>query len=265
MRAIVTIGKSNEPSREQLPGTLISGPAGAYSPSVDTAEWNQWMARVAEEDVVPDIYSWHQIGGRAPDETIPDFNTLLDKYGLPQRPIDANEYALPEEQNPANTAWYIAQLERYNIRGLRANWGSGGELHDFMADVLFDDEGTYKPNAEWYVYKYYGEMTGKRAKTTASDDGLFDVFASVDGETVKLVAGTRTVQKPYDISVKGLTSVGLPSKGTVKIRTLRFDWEGKTVDTGGPVDLGVSDFEYSENKVSLPKRSKKISLLEVSS
>ncbi len=219
---------------------------------MDNENWNTWMSHVAEHSAIPDIYSWHQIGAwaREPDTTIPDFNTLRDRYGLPERPIDINEYAWPDEQNPANTAWYIAQLERHNLRGLRANWGGGGNLHDFMANLVFRDGYTYHPTGEWYLYRYYAQMTGDRVTTTASGDRLFDVFATTSGNVAKLVAGTRTVLAPYEIKVTGLTALGLPKKGSINIRTFRFDWAGIQADTGGAVNLGITKHAYSDDTVS---------------
>lgn len=211
------------------------------------------MSHIAEHNAVPDIYSWHQIGGweREPDTTIPDFHTLRDRYGLPDRPIDINEYAWPDEQHPANTAWYIAQLERHNLRGLRANWGGGGNLHDFMANLIFRADDTYHPTGEWYLYQYYAQMAGDRVATTASDDLLFDVFATTSGNAAKLIAGTRTVLAPYEIQVTDLTALGLPEEGSIDIRLLQFDWAGVEADTGGPVDLGITTYNYADNTVSL--------------
>lgn len=209
------------------------------------------MAQVAENDAAPDIYSWHQIGGREPDSTIPDFNTLREQHSLPQRPIDINEYASLEEQNPANAVFYLAQLERYNLRGLRANWGGGAELHDFMANLVFRDESdNYLPNGEWYIYKYYAEMSGDKLQTTSSSDKLFDVFATSSGGNAKILAGTRTKQAPYEIQVSNLSSLGLPEQGSVSVHGQQFDWAGQQTDTGGPVDLGVNTYEYSDNTVS---------------
>lgn len=236
-----------------MPGTLISGPSSAHSPSLDSETWRVWLSSVAEQDAVPDIYSWHQIGDweREPDSTVPDLNTLLAEYGLPQRPIDVNEYAWPDEQNPANTVYYLAQLERHNIRGLRAHWGSGSGLHDYMADLIFAADAVYYPNGEWQLYKYYASMGNKRVATKASSDLKFDVFATRSPKAIKVIAGSRTVQAPYDIEISGLSSFGgLKSEGTVQVRTLRFDWEGPGGQVGAPVDLGLSEHSYSEDMVS---------------
>jgi hypothetical protein len=172
-------------------------------------------------------------------------------HKLPERPIDINEYAAKEEQNPANSVYYIAQLERHNLRGLRANWGSGRDLHDFLADLVHKgSDGAYHPNGEWQLYKYYAQMAGDRLATTASSDSRFDVFATKAGSVVKIIAGTRTILAPYDIKVFGLQSLGLPEKGNVRVNVTRFDWAGDRGRVDAPVELGQSVFAYTGNTVS---------------
>jgi hypothetical protein len=171
-------------------------------------------------------------------------------HSLPDRPIDINEYADKKEQNPANSVYYIAQLERHNLRGLRANWGSKGDLHDYLANLVFkDSNGTYYPNGEWQLYKYYAQMGGERLATTASSDRRFDVFATKSGSAIKVIAGTRTILAPYSIEVSGLQSLGLPAQGTVRANVLRFDWAGDSGRVDAPVSLGITEFSYSSNKV----------------
>lgn len=209
------------------------------------------MERIAADNAIPDIYSWHQIGDedRQPDKVMPDFNAMRETHGLPERPIDVNEYAWPESQNPAHTTWYLAQFERHNLRGLRANWGSGGQLHDLMADLVFHDNGTYRPNGEWYLYQYYTQMKGTRVMTTGSEDLSFDAFSVVSNVGAKIITGTRNLKAPYQLVVTGLSALGLPDEGTVQVRKIQFNWSGKATDTGAPVDLGLSQHKISNGTV----------------
>ncbi|KAK1985659.1 glycoside hydrolase superfamily [Colletotrichum cereale] len=240
--------------RAELPGTLISGPSAASTPSLDNEKWDSWLSTISTNDTIPDIYAWHQIGdeNRELDRVVPDFNTLLAKHSLPERPIDINEYAWSYRQNPANSAFYLAQLERHNLRGLRANWGGGSALHDFMADLVFNNaDGSYSPNGDWYLYKYYAQMVGERVATAPSADYQSDVFAVVDGINVKVLAGTPTIQSNYEIKISGLSHLGLPSGGTVEVHSRRFDWLGTKVDVGEPVDLGVVSLDYSSDTLTI--------------
>ncbi|OAG06199.1 glycoside hydrolase [Paraphaeosphaeria sporulosa] len=239
--------------RKLLPTTLISGPSAAHPPSLDDAKWKAWLSAVKKSKSLPDIYSWHQIGSwsREPDRVIPDFTTLLKNQDLPQKPIDINEYAALEEQNPANSAFYLAQLERHNLRGLRANWGSGKKLHDEMGNLVYKGASGYVPNGDWQLYKYYASMKGDRFATTVSKDLLFDVFATKQDRVVKIIAGTRTIKAAYDISIKGLTSLGLSADGNVNVQVYRFDWAGNQAKIGDPVNLGISSYKYSKDQLLL--------------
>ncbi|KAF4341455.1 hypothetical protein FBEOM_4616 [Fusarium beomiforme] len=254
--------------REALPGIILSGPAMAHSPSLTDSKWQTWLESVAGNETVPDHFSWHQIGtgSREPDTTVPEFTTLRAQYGVPEKPIDVNEYAALDEQNPANSVYYLAQLERHNLRGLRANWGSGSDLHNWMGNLVYSTTGTsdgsYYPNGEWQVYKYYASMGGERALTKASSDLKFDVFATKEAGNVKILVGTRSIKAPYNITVNGLDSVRLHQKGSVKVRTYRFDWAGPNGKVGDPVDLGVQTYQYSSNTVKIPLSSKAAPLVK---
>jgi hypothetical protein len=181
---------------------------------------------------------------------MPDFITMKAVHSLPDLPIDVNEYADKPEQNPANSVYYIAQLERHNLRGLRANWGSKGALHDYLANLVYSKNGVYYPNGEWQLYKYYATMNGDRLVTTASPDRRFDVFATKAGSAVKIIAGTRTIHAPYEIAVSGLHSLGLSAEGSVKVNVLRFDWDGEQGRVDAPVDLGLATMSYTSDTVS---------------
>lgn len=237
--------------RSLLPEVEISGPAMAHSPNLSDTNWQTWMQAVSAHNTVPDRYSWHQIGEweREPDTTIPDFNTLRSQAGLPERPIDVNEYAWPTEQNPGTSAWYLSQLERHDIRGLRANWGSGSGLHDFMANLIANTtKGEYYPNGEWQLYKYYAGMKGERLETEAAGDLLFDVFGTVgEKDEVKIIVGSRTVQAEYEIVVEGFGQ----EVDVVDVRTWRFDWKGLDGEVDGPVDLGVAEVQVMGGSMTL--------------
>ena len=181
---------------------------------------------------------------------MPDFNKMRATYSLPEKPIDINEYAWSTEQNPANSVYYISQLERYNMRGLRSNWGSGSGLHDFMGSMIAKSNGKYVPNGDWQLYKYYANMTGERLATTASTNPQFDVFAVKEKSVLKIIAGTRSLQRDSAISITGLDKLGFPSSGSISVRSYRFDWKGAQGQVGDPVNMGATTRTYSSGNVS---------------
>ncbi|KAF2024296.1 hypothetical protein EK21DRAFT_104781 [Setomelanomma holmii] len=155
------------------------------------------------------------------------FNNFRTQYGTPERPIDINEYGAPDKQSAPASVWHISRFERHNIRGLRGKWASYGNLHDFTANVLGKDGSTYFSNRDC------------RVATSSSANNLFDVLA-----------GNRRNTNTYDITITGLISVGLPSSGTVKIRTRRFNWTGQYSPVMTVDDLGIVEHTYTNDAVT---------------
>lgn len=175
-------------------------------------------------------------------------STLLKTYNLPSKPLNIDEYGTFPEQVPAGSAWWIAQLERVDAIGLRGNWLSGGQLHDFMASLLGKADATdptaggYWTNGDYQVYKYYNlNMTGYRVGTAPSVDLKLDAYATVGTDLVRVLTGVRIEMGTWEVEVTGLEAVGLPGEGTLSIHTWGFmDTGAHFGEVDGPTDLGVS-------------------------
>ncbi|EEU42698.1 uncharacterized protein NECHADRAFT_47861 [Fusarium vanettenii 77-13-4] len=242
---------------DELPEVLISGPSASQPATESSSWWQNYMRFIAENDAVPDIYTWHLlIPNRNLRESSSQFDKLRRRNSLPERPVVINEYAAWDnhEQSPAGGVFYISQLERHNTHGLRANWGSASKLHDLLANLLGKRDGEYYPVGEWHVYNYYKEkMTGDRVATSPSEDELFEVYATHGGTvgSVKILAAVRPVagRRTYDLTVTGLAHLGF--RGTrVNVRTLRFDGPDISTEIGDPVDLGVVQHEVTDDQVT---------------
>jgi hypothetical protein len=157
---------------------------------------------------------------------------MLQTYKLPVKPLNIDEYAIFSEQVPAGSAWWISQLERVNAHGLRGNWLSGWQLHDFMGSLVskpnadnskYSPTGSgYYPNGDYQVYQYYN-LTG-----------------------VRITTGT------WQITINNLSSVGLPTSGSLNIHTWGFTFGGHYAEVDAPNDLGWYSHTYSGNSVTFP-------------
>lgn len=255
-------------SNSAMDSVLISGPTLAFRPTDDNTWWTDWLSAIAGNNTIPDQYAYH-LEGETTDPnndleyTNASLTALLDQYSLPQRQININEYANFDEQIPAGAAWWISRFERYNAYGLRGNWLGGCKLHDFMASLLgkpgAEDstasctEGDYYPNGEYQVYKYYAlNMTGNRVNTTGSGDKIMDVYATIDDDMVRTLAGVRLQTGTWYLTIDSLSAAGLPESGNVSIQTYGFMDNGHFGEVDAPTDRGVASHSYSGDSVTFP-------------
>ncbi|OKL55462.1 hypothetical protein UA08_09318 [Talaromyces atroroseus] len=247
---------------------LLSGPASAGEPLASNTWWEAWASFVAANDSIPDQYAWHMESGTG--DLLSSHAGLLywqSTYGLPSKPININEYAVFDEQVPAGSAWWISQLERIDAHGLRGNWLSGYELHDFMASLLSKpgaDTSSYSatatgyfPNGDYQTYKYYYQnMTGYRVGTLPSSDLKLDAYATVgDDGYARVLVGVRITEGTWELQLNDLSSLDLPTSGTLDIKTWGFPVNADDTHYGevdGPTNLGVVAHTYSDNTVTFP-------------
>ncbi|RFN54063.1 glycoside hydrolase family 39 protein [Fusarium flagelliforme] len=237
--------------KKTLPSVRIAGPSISAIPTTGHDWWTDFLTECIKNDTLPDQWSWHMESGNDCDTmagSMKSFHDLLAKFDVPlekAKDVNINEYAVYGEQVPSAGAWWIAGLERENAHGLRGNWAIAGALHDFLAGLLCKPNATnenyaiegegYWPTAEYQVYKYYGsKMTGQRVKTTPTPDSFLDVYATVDDNAVRILAGTRSRSGDWTIEL-----TGLPEDEKVDIRTLAFVVKGsdKFNNVDGPEHL----------------------------
>ncbi|KAL5341058.1 glycoside hydrolase superfamily [Aspergillus crustosus] len=261
-------GRAHALFKDAFPSTALSGPSFAGTPNPTDNWWLTWASFVTSNHSLPDEHTWHSlVKSTTTTENLANYDALLALHGATRTgPANINEYGHPDEQTPAGGAWWIAQLERENMYGLRANWASAYALHDYLGQLLgkpgagtdeYERNGTgYWGNAEYAVYKYYGlELTGERVRTAATKNGTEDVYATVDYEdrVVRVLAGSRLTTGEWEVSLEGLSALGLKRNGKVQVRTLEFAGSDDVyARVDGPIDHGVKVYKYSRDELAIP-------------
>ncbi|GIM93673.1 RICIN domain-containing protein [Paractinoplanes toevensis] len=217
--------------RADMPGTLIVGPSYAGVPTTASgAWWNQYLDYVKANNAVPDIISWHSLPGD-PVANVAAANATLDSRGIAHpRPYQINEYGASDEQNPGDGAWYITRLERAGADGLRANWASGGNLHNDLGNLLVHNSaGQYQPKGEWWVYRFYAQQTGAGVATTPSAG--YDAYATKAAGNAKVLVGGGRTTGNLTVNLQGLdTTSGVVTGNQVRVRVQRIPY-----NSGGAV------------------------------
>ncbi len=236
--------------RAAFPTQPIVGPSLAGVPSTSAGWWTQYLDFVRSANVVPDIVSWHSLPGD-PVANVAAANASLDARGIPHpRPYQINEYGASNEQNPGDGSWYITRLERAGADGLRANWASGGNLHNDLGNLLVHNSaGQHQPKGEWWVYRFYGSQTGRIAATTPS--GSYDAFATATSGTAKVLVGGGGTTGNVAVALRRLdATTGIVQGNQVRVLVQRIPYNGGGA-VAGPVTVQNSVLTLSGNDVTV--------------
>jgi hypothetical protein len=235
--------------RAAFPAHLIVGPSLAGVPSTGGSWWTQYLDYVKANNAVPDIVSWHSLPGD-PVANVAAANSSLDARAIGHpRPYQINEYGASNEQNPGDGAWYIARLERAGADGLRANWASGGNLHNDLANLLIRTSGQYQPRGEWWVYNFYASQTGQVAPVTPSAN--YDGFATKDTGTAKVLVGGGRTTGNVAVNLQRLdATTGIVQNNQVRVRVQRVPFNGGGA-VAGPVTTQDSTMTLTGNGVTV--------------
>ncbi len=161
--------------RQLDPDALIGGVSYAtYQPNAMAS----WIKFCTENHCEPDCITWHELQ----TDKLSSFKSHLDhyrnlekQYGMEQREIIINEYAPQDDCSvPGKLVNWIALFEENKVSGCLPYWHNAGNLNDIAAD-------NNEPNGAWWLYKWYGEMSGETlaVSTSTSRDALYGL-ASID-------------------------------------------------------------------------------------
>ncbi len=168
-----------------------------------------WIKFCTENNCEPDYITWHELQ----TDKLSSFKSHLDHYralerefGMTEREIIINEYAPQDHCSvPGKLVNWIALFEENKVSGCLPYWHNAGNLDDIAAD-------NNEPNGAWWLYKWYGDMSGETLKLSTSTArselyGLASIddnkksanvlFGGVDG-SVNVVLNNVDKTVPFD-------------------------------------------------------------------
>lgn len=251
-------------TRNQFPNAKVTGPSYGHLPNFagPVMNYTEWARFVQQNGSVPDLMSLHFLYPNGDLElSINTWQGILSAAGVDYAGVwNVQEYGNPDQLYPSGAAWNIAQLERMNAPGLRANWVSGLELHDYAANLLskpksgqsYDELATgYYPAREFPVYSYYRQkMQGIRVQTVMTPNTLSDAYAVIcdSGRTLRILSGTRPATGTWQIQINSLSAIGLPTSGSVTTRVIQFNSAPTLYDAVDlPFDQGAATWYYGDD------------------
>jgi hypothetical protein len=215
--------------------------------------WNQsWMTTFLTDakasGTVPGIVSWHELqGSQNIAAHVAAYRALETSLGISPRPIAIEEYGTTGEVGvPGPLASYVAKFERAGVHDAElAFWNHYGTL----GDTLTDTGGS--PNGAYWLYKWYGDMSGNMLVTTPPAQTGIDGFAARNGAGNQISVVTGGCTGSCAVTVNGLSSLSAFGS-TVHVKLEYTPSKGRTTAVSGPVTISDTDYTVSGGSITVP-------------
>jgi hypothetical protein len=167
--------------------------------------------------------------------------------GISPRPIIIEEYGTRTEVGvPGALVGYIAKFERAGVTWADLPfWNQYGT----MGDTLVSTGGA--PNAAWWLYKWYGDMSGQMVATVPPAQTGIDGAAAVNSarNQVSVIFGGGSGSSA--VTVNGLSS--LAGFGTTAHAVLeQVVSQGRTTPVSGTQTISAADYPVSNGSITVP-------------
>lgn len=234
--------------REKDPSAKIVGPCYSY---YTRAKMTKFLNFCKENNCIPDIMSWHELGGvQNVSNNLKDYKALEASLGIKELPISINEYCDANhnfEGQPGSSACFIGKFERYKVDSACISWWfvpHPGRLGSLLATDI-------EKGAGWYLFKWYGDMTGNMVSVTPPNEASsnIDGAACVDSTSkyISLIMGgsnSGTVTTTF----KNIPSF-IGSTASVKVE--KVDWISKDTVCNGTTEVASKNYKVSDGQITL--------------
>ena len=237
--------------RQQDPGIKIIGPSYSY---YNQSYISSFLSFCKSNNCVPDVISWHELGGGDLIGNINSYRSLEKQLGVGPLLISINEYSgasrIDVEGQPGASAPIIAKFERAQVdTACISYWdvAHAGRLGSLLATNT-------ERNGGWWFYKWYGDMTGNMVSTTPptpTSATALDGFANLDTTAASssvLFGGVNdgTIQ----IVVKGFGSATFFGN-SVHAVVERTPFVNRTTVVSATTTVSTSDIAIANNQISV--------------
>ncbi len=159
------------------PSAMIAGPNDAVYRGHNSMY--SFLKYCRDNNCLPDIISWHELQVsclNTMSSHIADYRSICSSLSIPEVQIVINEYADYSDCGvPGRLVNWIARLEDNRVYGCLPFWHQANNLNDLASD---SNDG----NGAWWVYKWYGDMSGKTLSVSTQNTSYdnFYALASID-------------------------------------------------------------------------------------
>ncbi len=231
------------------PEAAIIGPSDSF---YSRSRIEEFLTFCIQNDCLPDIISWHELGGSDNvSSNIDSYRSLESSLGIAPREISINEYSHTTreyEGAPGISAPFIAKFERKLVHSASISWwfvNLPGRLGSLLT-------ASNERGGGWWFYKWYGDMTGDMVRVTPpseSGDGI-DGFANLDMDAAYASIGLGGDHMGnVDVVISGIpASFG----DEVDVQVEYVPWSNKDTPVAGPVTVSLTTYEVAEGSITVP-------------
>ncbi|MCQ2191705.1 MAG: carbohydrate-binding protein [Paludibacteraceae bacterium] len=234
--------------RQLDPGAKIIGPSYSW---YNSSRMDAFLKYCSQNNCLPDVISWHQWGSGGFVGAIENLRSLERKYNISPRAISINEYSSDThtlEGCPGVSVPFIAKFERHGVESAMISWWFTN-LPGRLGSLLTANN---ERGGGWYLYKWYGDMSGYMAKVTPPNDKSdgVDGFAAVNlqKKVASIVLGGNTV---------GTTTVkisGIPARFGNKVMATveQVTWADKDKAVNGTTVVSSNVYNINNGYLQIP-------------
>lgn len=230
--------------RSKDTSTPIMGPSIS---SYNASFMQSFLTNAKANNALPNIISWHELRGQGSIAgDISAYRALEASLGISPRPIAINEYAKTTEVGiPGSLVGYISKFERGGVDSADlAFWNQYGTFSDL---VVNNNQG----NGAWWVYKWYGDMTGNMVSTTPPAQTGLDGAAAVNSAKTQVSVILGGGSGANAVTINGLNA--LSSFGSSATVTLEYVPSfGRTTAVPGTTVLSTANYTITQGSITVP-------------
>ena len=234
--------------RQLDPDAKIIGPSYSF---YHASKMEEFVKYCAQNKCMPDVVSWHQWGSGGFVGAVETYHALEKKYNVTPRPLSINEYSSTEhaeEGCPGLSIPFIAKFERHGVESAMISWWFV-PLPGRLGSLLTKNN---ERGGGWWLYKWYGDMSGYMAKVTPPNDKSdgVDGFAALDKKKgfASIVLGGNTLGD-VNVNISGIPAV-FGNKVNVAVEYVVWEDKDKAVPSTTPVSS--KEYDVSDGKIVVP-------------
>lgn len=234
--------------RQLDPNAKIIGPSYSW---YNSSRMEEFVKYCSTNNCMPDVISWHQWGSGGFVGAIEHYRSLEKKYNVKPRAISINEYSSDVhelEGCPGVSVPFIAKFERHGVESAMISWWFTN-LPGRLGSLLTANN---ERGGGWWLYKWYGDMSGYMAKVTPPNDKSdgVDGFAAVNNrkKEASIILGGNSV---------GTTTAkisGVPANfgNKVKVTIEQVTWADKDKAVSGPTIEASKEYTINNGYLEVP-------------